>query len=238
MTGILSRTGSIGDSCSEQTRTWDLALSDGAAGFLTAASTAGGVFSRLEQGICDLYYHLARFEEFQGVLAAAARSPPSMVQPWGWLPLIETEALRVGLLVVYRFGRIPLHDHPCARGAQRVVAGRVRIRQLEEQAHSKPSGNLRSLKLAVDRELDEGGTASFTQDTLNIHGFETVSPRAVLLTATAPPHRDEERAWYYPVPLRLPERSSILANRVCRRPSLERIRKNRGQDGEPASLQE
>jgi len=235
---IFGQTGSAGDSCSEETRAWDLALADGAAVFLTAANTVGDVFSKLEQEVCTLYDHLAGFGEFQDVLAVAGRSRPSTVQPWGWHPLVETEALRAGLLVVYRFGRIPLHDHPGAHGAQRVVAGRVRIRQFEEQPRSKPSGNLRSLKLSVDRELGEGGTASFAPDKRNIHGLETEWPRAVLLTATALPRRDEERAWYYPVPLRPPDRSSILVNCVRRRPTVDHLKASRGRGSESAFLKE
>ncbi len=235
---IHEQTGSVGDACSEQTRAWDLALADGAAVFLTAVNTVGDVFSKLEQGVCTLYNHLARFGEFQELLAVAARSQPSTVQPWGWHPLVETEALRAGLLVVYRFGRIPLHDHPGAHGAQRVIAGRVRIQQFEEQPRFKPSGSLRSLKLTVDRELGEGGTASFAPDRRNVHGLETVWPRAVLLTATALPHREGERAWYYPVPLRPPDRSSILVNCVRRRPTVDHLKANRGRGSKSGFLKE
>jgi len=132
---ILAQTGSVGDSCSEQTRTWDLALADAAAVFLAAVNT----------------------------------SPRPN-----------------------RFARV----------------------------------------------LGEGGTASFAPDKRNIHGLETEWPRAVLLTATALPHRDEERAWYYPVPLRPPDRSSILVNCVRRRPTVDHLKANRGRGSESAFLKE
>lgn len=219
---VLTQFSSVGDSCRAPTRTWDSALEEGATALLKAVDTEGDVCSKLEQGVCSLYGHLALFGEFQAILTAAAGSRPSSVQPWGWYPLVETEALRLGLLVVHRFGRIPLHDHPGAHGAQCVISGRVRIQQFDEPPDSKLSGNLRSLKLAVDRELDEGGTASFAPDRRNIHGLEAVRPRAMLLSATVAPHRDARRAWFYPVPLRAPDRSSILVNRVRRRSSADR----------------
>ena len=153
------------------------------------------------------------------MLMAANRSSPPTDQPWGWHPILDRGAMRIGLVVIYRFARIPLHDHPRAYGAQRVLIGRIGIRQFDDQPFRGPSGSLRSLKLVAERDLKEGDTASFAPESGNIHGLETTWPRAVLFTAAVshPPH--EQRSWYYPLPLRSPEHANMLANRVHRRSS-------------------
>lgn len=202
---------------------WDLALAEGTAAFLTSAGAARHGVAGLEAGVCALHGRLARFREFHDALEVVRAAQPSAVEPWIWHPLFETEAIRVGLLVVYRFGRIPLHDHPGAFGAQLVLSGRLRIKQFEQQASSGSSGGLKVLELSIDRELWEGETASYKPDAGNIHELEATQPSAVLFTATTPPYCDKERAWYYPVPLCPQERSRFLVNRVTRRTSVARL---------------
>ena len=197
---------------------WDRALAEAAATLLSSFESAGHGAADLEVGVRAMHGDLERFSEYQNAMKIALAARPSFAEPWVWRPLLETEALRIGFLVLYRYGRMPLHDHPGASGAQLVIKGGVRIQQFQHQSGPEAYGGLRILELVLDREFREGEVASYKADTGNIHGLEAMQPSAVLFTVTVPPpYRGKERAWYYPLPLCPQKHPRFLVNRVARR---------------------
>ena len=83
----------------------------------------------LHQVISELHTALSTHPQFIQARQIALNHPPLSDSQSHWLPLLETSKVRIGLLSLYRFTRIPLHDHPGTFGAQRVLSGRIHLRQ-------------------------------------------------------------------------------------------------------------
>jgi hypothetical protein len=126
---------------------------------------------------------------------------PRERQPWGWYPLIDTPILRVGLISLYRFFSIPLHDHPNAYGVHKVVSGKMRIRQYQFAPDLDRHHTLVSLERVSDRVLVKGESSTFTPSFRNLHELESDSSRCVVLSMMVNPYRPQDRSWYYQVPL-------------------------------------
>lgn len=171
----------------------------------------------LLQSIAELYLILMEYQKFHDSIEAANTRLPLENQPWNYHPLSNTPLLRVGLITLYRFIPIPLHDHPGAYGAQRVVSGKVHIRQYHKPAdveHNQSS--IVSLKTVATHNLNRDECTTFQPDTGNLHEIKSLSKRSILLSMMIHPYKPRERSWYFPMSFPLTDRERLY-NRVKRR---------------------
>ncbi len=133
----------------------------------------------------------------QALLRARTCQPSS--RPSRFQTLVETPGLRLGLLTLFRFSRVPIHDHPGCLGAQLVLAGRARVQQYEPAAEGGAQTRLARLERRSDRLLGAGQGAAYTPERLNLHEFQASTPRCVLLNLMVRPPNPERRTWYFAV---------------------------------------
>ena len=141
---------------------------------------------------------------------------PGNGQTWGWHPLWDDEALRVGLLIVMPGAPIPLHDHPGSTGLLQVLEGRVIIRQytLRDLANSRGEPELVVLNVEGRRKYATNDYLIFGPEQGNIHAVSAVDGPCVLLDVLFHPYRDEERSWFMPLDADLNEPGCVLAMRM------------------------
>lgn len=180
-----------------------------------------GCSSALKREAQRLYDELNTNCRYFDALESATRFSPRDRQPWGWHPLIDTPFLRVGLISLQRFFSIPLHDHPNAWGAQRVVSGEVRIRQYQFEPDADQRHTLVSLEQIADLVLIKGEISTFTPTLRNLHELESISPRCVMLSMMLNPYRPQDGSLYYQVPLTL-RGNTGLYNRIRKRSVIRR----------------
>lgn len=173
----------------------------------------------LERGVQRLHDELNARDLYLGVLEEASRFEPRDRQPWGWHPLIDTPLLQAGLISLHRFFPVPLHDHPNAWGAQQVVSGKVRIRQYQFTPDSNRQQTLVSLEQLSDRILIKGQNSAFTPSFRNLHELNSNNLHSVILSMMVNPYRQQDRSWYYQVPLSL-HGNKGLYNRIRKRPAM------------------
>jgi hypothetical protein len=172
--------------------------------------------SALKRAAQSLHDELNTHQGYLDALESAARFAPRERRPWGWHPLIDTPFLRVDLISLHRFFSIPLHDHPNAWGAQRIVSGKVRIRQYQFAPDADQRHTLVSLGQVADRVLVKGENATFTPSFGNLHELESISPRCVVLSMMVNPYRPQDGSLYYQVPFTL-RGNTGLYNRIRKR---------------------
>ena len=150
------------------------------------------LFSELEQALTSR-------QDFQHAVLSASVCLPQQERPWRFLPLLDMPTLRAGVLTLFRFGPVPLHDHPGAYGMQRVLSGRVRVGCYEQGVVSEESERLVWLARTAAHELSAGESSCYFPERGNLHELVSLSSRSVLLTMTIRPCREQERSWYFPV---------------------------------------
>lgn len=150
-----------------------------------------GLARQLNRGI----RHLAPYRE---ALLRAETCQPS-TRPSHFQALVETPGLRLGFLTLFRFSRVPIHDHPGALGVQVVLTGRARVQQYEQLVDERPRGRLARLERRADRLLGPDQGAAYTPKRLNIHELQASTPRCVLLNLVVRPPKPESRTWYFAV---------------------------------------
>lgn len=150
------------------------------------------LFRELEQALTGR-------QEFQHAVLAASVCLPQEGRPWHYLPLIEMPVLRAGIVTLFRFAPIPLHDHPGAYGVQRVLSGRVRFGCYEHAPAAMENERVVSVGRAAKHELCAGGSSCYYPDRGNLHELLSLSARSVLLSMTIRPCREQDRSWYFPV---------------------------------------
>lgn len=156
--------------------------------------------TELRRGAHRLHSELNIRRRYLDALKDAAQFVPRDRQSWGCYPLIDTPTLRVGLISLYRFFSIPLHDHPNTYGVQKVLSGKVRIRQYQFVPDSSRNRTLVSLERVSERILGKGESSIFTPSFRNLHELEPGSSRCVVLSMMMNPYRPHDSSWYYPVP--------------------------------------
>lgn len=172
----------------------------------------------LTAGIHRLHCELNTRRHYLGALKSASEFTPRKDQPWGWFPLIDTPILRVGLISLHRYYSIPLHDHPNAYGNQKVISGKVRVRQYQFPQDSDRHHTLVSLEKVSDSVLIKGESSIFTPSHRNLHELESSSSRCVLLSVMANPYNLQDRSWYYLIPFTQRENTGLY-NRINKRPA-------------------
>lgn len=152
---------------------------------------------------------LAQRQAFSQALATASTCAPCQAHPWRYQTMVDSPRLRAGLLTLFRFAPIPLHDHPGACGAQRVLSGRVQIERYDHSAGAGQSPQVVWLERTAEEDLTSGGSACFHRGSGNLHRLESLTARSVLLSVMIRPHQDGERAWYFPVHGFLPSKRGL-----------------------------
>jgi len=176
--------------CRERIEAFDSGVGDGARDDAWEAHLVG-LARELSREIRDL-------APCREALFRAETCQPS-ARPSRFQPLLETQRLRLGLLTLFRFSRVPIHDHPGAYGAQIVLSGRARVQQYERLADQGPRSRLARLERRADRLLGAGQGAAYTPYRLNIHEFQASTPRCVLLNLMVRPPNPKRRTWYFAV---------------------------------------
>ena len=155
--------------------------------------------SMLLQSIDELYLNLMEYQQFHDTIDAANSCSPLENQPWNYYPLSSTALLQVGLITLFRFIPIPLHDHPGAYGALRILSGKVHIQQYQHSTDTNQQQSIVSLKRVASHNLSRDGNAAFQPDTGNLHDIKSLSRHSVLLSMMIHPYQPQERSWYFPM---------------------------------------
>ena len=200
----------------EDTNNWEALISDrlDSCGQNNSGShQCGSILSKIA---CELHNKLNAFQKFQDAFMASNTSLPREHQPWRWYYLINTPLLQVGLITIYRFIPIPIHDHPGAYGVQRIISGKAHIRQYQHVSGIDPEQAIVSLKKVSDCKFAKDESATFTPLSGNLHKLESLTPRCILLSIMVHPYKPHDRSWYFPVALSSAG-SERLYNRVRKR---------------------
>ena len=144
-----------------------------------------------------LYRDIRESTAYRGAVDAAAICKPPEGKPRHYRLLGETPLLRVGLLTLFRFSPIAMHDHLGSHGAQLVVSGQARVRQYEYVTEREKEHRLVMLERLVDRVVRAGDWISHTPDRLNIHEFGVQSQRIVLFSVMLSPPQENSRSWFF-----------------------------------------
>ncbi len=155
----------------------------------------------LAQSVLDLSEELSSHREYRSAVEAASSCDPSESQPWCFHLLSEAPVFRIGLLTLFRFAPIPIHDHPGAYGAQLVLSGKARVRQYERQGEPHRNPHIVTLDRVTDQELSAGDCSSYSDCDRNLHELDAMTNRCVLLSLMVHPHREAPRSWYFPAAL-------------------------------------
>ena len=154
--------------------------------------------ARLVRLVRNLNREIRDLPAYRRALLQAETCQPS-TRPSRFQPLVETKRLRLGLLTLFRFSRVPIHDHPGAYGAQIVLVGRARVQQYDRLADQGPRSRLARLERRADRVLGANQGAAYTPKRLNIHELQASTPRCVVLTLMVHRPTPERRTWYFAV---------------------------------------
>lgn len=168
---------------------------------------------KLRQLLDDLETVLSDSEAYQYTVLAASVCLPEQNQPWRYHPLLDTSLLRAGLLTLFRFAPVPLHDHPGACGVQKVLSGKVRVGSYDFGHQTEGSRHLVRLDQRATREITAGESTCYHRQSGNLHELASIAPRSVLLSLTFRPHQPQQRYWYFPAH-GLPAGNQTLFNRL------------------------
>ena len=122
---------------------------------------------------------------------------PQRDKPRHYQLLAETAQVRVGILTLFRFSPICMHDHKGSHGAQLVLHGRSRMRQYDYVSDDERERRLVMLERRADRVIDKGDWVCYTPSQLNIHEFDVLSPRFVLFSVVFRPPAESSRSWFF-----------------------------------------
>lgn len=186
---------------SDEVQAWENKVKALVEGFCRGTKEPQCCVYRLKEYASRLHSELNTRQRYLNTLNNAHHFVPGSSRRWGWFELIDTPSLRVGLISLYRFSPIPVHDHPNTFGIQKIISGKVRVRQYQFPSNSKQDHSLVSLEKVFNRILIKGESSYFTPSFRNLHELESVSSQAVVLSLMANPYRHHKRSWYYPVPM-------------------------------------
>ena len=130
-------------------------------------------------------------------------------KPWQHQPLIETPDLRIGLLTVFRFSSIPLHDHPGACGLLKVLSGKIRVGHYDLESSSENSQRVVWLNRKTVREYAVGESACYHRHSENVHQVTSLDSKSILLNMVVRPYDETKRSWYFPVTGFLPKERDL-----------------------------
>ena len=159
--------------------------------------------------LSEIQDKLSEQARYQQLLEQADSCSPSLERSWQNQPLIDTPQLRVGLLTVFRFSSIPLHDHPGACGLQKVLSGRIRVTHYDQESGLENSERVVWLNRKAVREYAVGELAFYYRHSENLHEVTSVSTKSILLNMVVRPYDEKKRSWYFPVTGFLPRERDL-----------------------------
>lgn len=131
------------------------------------------------------------------------------------IPLFENTLMRVNLLALEPGKDLPLHDHPGSAGAMMVISGGISAMACEQTEKMDNTNYSRTLLTVTGRNiLSAGETGCFTQKQHNIHSFNALTERAVLIVVHTPPFAAIQQSFFFTVPPLQKVGSQILVQRV------------------------
>jgi len=131
------------------------------------------------------------------------------------ISLFENDFLRVNLVTIKPKGSLPLHDHPGSAGAMMVISGDVRTVVCEQiQPMDKTNQSKSMLNIIENKVLTTGESGCFTQEQHNIHSFEALSERAVLMVVHAQPFAPIQQSYFFTANPLQKIGSQMLAQRI------------------------
>ena len=154
---------------------------------------------------------------YQQILEEAYSFAPHHEKPWRHQPLIDTPHLRVGLLTVFRFSSIPLHDHPGACGLQKVLSGKIRVGHYDQESGLENSERVVWLNRKAVRDYAAGESACYHRDSGNVHQVTSLDSKSILLNMVVRPYDEKKRSWYFPVTGFIPKERDLYV-RVSKSP--------------------
>ena len=157
-------------------------------------SALTGVANRIHSELRNRRQYLIAVE-------SASRFIPNSSRHWGWSILLDTPALRIGLISLHRSHPIPLHDHPGTHGVLKVISGSLRVQQYQLLPGSGHHHSIVSLQRISDSVLKKSECSTFSPSCQDIHALEADGCRCLLLDILLNPYKPEERSWYYPISL-------------------------------------
>lgn len=131
------------------------------------------------------------------------------------ISLFENSSLHVNL-VSLKFGSdLPLHDHPGSAGSMMVISGDVRVIVCEESIPVSKTNQSRTLLTVTENKIfSTGETSCFTLNKHNIHSFEALTDRAVLMVVHTPPFAVTQQSYFFTAAPLQKVSSQVLAQRV------------------------
>lgn len=114
---------------------------------------------------------------FEAWKAARQSSGPG----WRWIPVLETPALRCGLIRLEPHGRIPPHDHTDMRGVLMVTEGCVRVFRYVVHGSVPAPGEVVQLRSYPGRLLQEGDGSRVDGFAGDVHGLENPGSGAAVM---------------------------------------------------------
>jgi hypothetical protein len=130
------------------------------------------------------------------------------------IPLFNNGLLRANLVSITPEQSLPLHDHPGSSGAVLVISGEIRATACERVA--TPNNNqLRVMLTTVEKKIfTKNKTSCFTKEQQNIHSFEALTERAVLMVIHTPPFEAIQQSYFFMANPQQKIGSQMLAQRV------------------------
>ena len=186
---------------SDEVQAWENKIKALVEGFCQGIKEPQCCVYKLKESTFRLHSELNIRQRYLDTLEKAHHFVPGSSRKWGWFDLIDTPSLRVGLISLHRFFRIPVHDHPNTFCIQKIISGKVRVRQYQFAANSNQDHSLVSLEKVFDRVLIKGESSYFTPSLRNLHELESISSQTVILSLMANPYKPHERSWYFPLPM-------------------------------------
>jgi len=199
----------------EQWQTTENAWNEYASSITTALDHARGdeatVASQLQPAALHLYQALAGSAAFGEQLSGCPRELGGSEPTWASV-LFESEAIKAGLLAVYRDKPVPLHDHPGCGAVVFVLSGAVHFQYAN--IHSD-NGCRVELEIARIRNRLPGQVCWFTATERNIHRVEALTDKAIMLVAHVPHIDTGKQHLYFPITGYEPvEGNRFLAHRM------------------------
>lgn len=173
-----------------------------------------------DRAMAKMLHHLAwlyeildeRADEYRDLIEH--NNHRDVTQPWGWLPLIEREDVRGGILHVGRQHPIPLHDHPGTFGVLLILSGEIRITQFDRIDARQPSGATVKLCNRGIHHLGPRDVSIYQPDHGNLHQLQAISDDCMIVEFMFEPYAWEQRSWYFTLPEAKRSGDCVMARRI------------------------
>ena len=135
-------------------------------------------------------------------------------------PIFKSKTLSVNLIAIEPGFDLPLHDHPNTSGAMMVISGNVHCLACEHVEAANNSHQSKALlKIAGNKHFQSNESNCFTPSKNNIHSFEALTERAILMVIHTPPTQDGHQSYFFAHTSKQNVGSEFLAQRIPAQPA-------------------